>query len=80
MYNPVHRGSTATTSIIASEAERAQWIEYYDALADRVVKPTLAPPDNPRVTALPFYGYDPALQVDPADGAAQAVRHPPRRP
>ena len=30
------------------------------------MKPTLAPPDNPRVTALPFYGYDPALQVDPA--------------
>ncbi len=41
MYNPVieldgydfnHR----------SEAERARWIEYFDALADRVAKPTLA--------------------------------------
>ena len=65
MYNPVitldgydfnHR----------DEASRARWVEFYDALTDRVMKPTLAPPDNPRVTAMIFYGYDPALQIDPA--------------
>jgi hypothetical protein len=65
MYNPVividgydfnHR----------DEASRAEWVAFYDTLSDRVVKPTLARPDNPRVTALPIYGYDPALQVDPA--------------
>jgi hypothetical protein len=48
-----------------SEAERTRWVEHYDALADRVMKPTLAPPDHPRVGALTFYGYDPALQMDP---------------
>lgn len=50
----------------ASEADRAQWIEFYDTLSDQVAKPILTPPDDPRVSALIFYGYDPALQVDPA--------------
>lgn len=48
------------------EAERRQWIEHYHALSDRVVKPTIAAPDQPHVTPLPFYGYDPALQLDSA--------------
>jgi hypothetical protein len=65
MYNPVvvldgydfnHR----------DEAERARWVEFYDTLADRVMKPTLAPADNPRVSPMIFYGYDAALEVDPA--------------
>lgn len=66
MYNPVveldgydfnHR----------SESDRTQWIEFFDALADRVAKPVLTPPSgNPRARAMTFYGYDPALQVDPA--------------
>lgn len=65
MYNPVvvldgydfnHR----------DEAERARWVEYYDTLSDRVMKPTLAPPENPRVSPMIFYGYDAALQIDPA--------------
>jgi hypothetical protein len=54
------------------DAQQAEWIEYYEALTDRVMKPTLAPQDNPRVTPLIFYGYDPALEID----AAQA---PPKR-
>lgn len=45
--------------------ESDQWIEFYDALSDRVLKPTLAHSDNPRVQPLIFYGYDPALQLDP---------------
>ena len=48
-----------------NEAERAEWLEFYDALADRIIKPTLAPSDNPRVTTLPFFGFDPALIVPP---------------
>jgi hypothetical protein len=65
MYNPIialdgydfnHR----------NEAERAQWVAFYDALADRVAKPTLARPGSPRASAMIFYGYDPALQIDPA--------------
>lgn len=72
MYNPVialdgydfnHR----------DEGERAQWIEFFDALADRIAKPTLAHPDHPRASAMTFYGYDPALQVDP--GAAPAKQY-----
>jgi hypothetical protein len=47
-----------------SEAQRAEWFEFYEALADRIVKPTLAPPDSARVTPLVFYAYDPALQLD----------------
>jgi len=63
MYNPliVLDGYDRNHS---SEAERRQWIAFYHALSDRVVKPTMAAPDDPRVTALPFYGYDPALQLN----------------
>jgi hypothetical protein len=70
MYNPVieldgydfnHR----------DEAERARWIEFYDTLADSVAKPTLAHFDNPRVSAMIFYGYDPALQIDSVSAPAK---------
>lgn len=64
MYNPVI-GIEDYDFNHRNEAERASWIEFYDALADRVAKPTLARPDNPRVSAMIFYGYDPALQIDP---------------
>ena len=47
------------------EAERAEWLEFYEALTDRVIKPTLAPDDDPRVTTLPFYGFDSALTISP---------------
>lgn len=50
-----------------TEAERLRWIEHFDALADKVYKPTIATPTNPREVALPFYGYDPALETKPAD-------------
>jgi hypothetical protein len=53
------------------DAQQAEWIEYYEALTDRVMKPTLAPQDNPRVRPLIFYGYDPALQIDPAQAPAK---------
>jgi hypothetical protein len=70
MYNPVielngydfnHRG----------EAERARWIEFYDALSDQVAKPTLARADDERVRPMIFYGYDPALEIDPASAPAK---------
>lgn len=65
MYNPVIRLDGYDFNH-RDEASRAEWFEFYGALSDRVVKPTLAPPDSPKVTALPIYGYDPALQVEPA--------------
>lgn len=65
MYNPVLVLDRYDRNH-SDEADRARWVQFYDTLADRVVKPTLALPDDPRVIALVFYGYDPALQVDPA--------------
>jgi hypothetical protein len=65
MYNPVvivdgydfnHR----------NEAESTRWIEHLDALADRIAQTTFASPVNPRASALTFYGYNPALQIDPS--------------
>lgn len=49
-----------------NEADRARWIEYLGVLADRIAQPTLAPPLDPRVSAMAFFGYNPALQIDPS--------------
>ena len=65
MYNPVvtvdgydfnHR----------DEAGRAEWIEHLDALSDRIAQTTFTRPANPRVSAMTFFGYNPALQIDPS--------------
>jgi hypothetical protein len=48
-----------------NEAERAQWLEHYDAIADNIIKPTIAPPDGPRVTTLPFFGFNPDEVIAP---------------
>jgi hypothetical protein len=48
-----------------SENERAEYLRFYDALAERIIKPTLAPADDPRVMTLPFFGFDPTLVVAP---------------
>lgn len=65
MYNPVvnvdgydfnHR----------NEAESIHWIAYLDALGDRIAQTTFARPVNPRASAMTFYGYNPALQIDPS--------------
>jgi hypothetical protein len=49
-----------------NETARARWIGYLDALGDRVAQPTFAPLFNRRASALPFFGYNPGLQIDPA--------------
>lgn len=51
-----------------SEAERLHWLQFYDALGDNIIKPTLSPSSDPRVTSLPFFGFNPAL-VTPASAA-----------
>jgi hypothetical protein len=70
MYNPVitidgydfnHSG----------EAERARWIEHLDALGCAIAQTTIAPPAEPRVRMMPFYGYNAALEVDPAAAPAK---------
>jgi hypothetical protein len=52
----------------AGEGKRAEWLDYYRHLADKVMQPTFAPREA-GVLALPFYGYDPAAQVGPAGPA-----------
>jgi len=65
MYNPrIHLDGYDHNHV--SDAQQKEWITFYDAVSDRIVKPTIAPPDRPNVTAIPFYGYDAALQLDPA--------------
>lgn len=68
MYNPliVLNGYDRNHT---GEAERQEWVAFYKALSDRVVKPTMAEHDQPDVVALPIYGYDPALQLDPASAS-----------
>jgi hypothetical protein len=46
-----------------SEDQRVEWLRFYDALTDRIIKPTLAPTNDPRVTTLPFFGFNPALVI-----------------
>jgi hypothetical protein len=55
----------------STEADRAQWIAYMDALGDRVVQTLTTKPAHPKVSALSFFGYDPALQVDPASAPSK---------
>lgn len=62
MYNPlIHLDGYDFNH--RSEAERAAWIDYVDALGDRVVHTVLPPARNARVGALPFFGYNPEIQV-----------------
>ena len=71
MYNPIVKLDGYDFNH-RTQAESNQWIEHYDALADWVAKPTLAPPDRPRVRPMIFYGYDPALEVSPAGAPPKA--------
>jgi hypothetical protein len=49
-----------------NEDDRANWLQFYDALSGRIFKSTIAPSDDPRVTTLPFFGFDPTLVVPSA--------------
>lgn len=49
-----------------SEADRQAWFSYMDALGDRVVQTLTRAPRHEKASALPFFGYDPSLEVDPA--------------
>lgn len=65
MYNPIIQIDQYDRNH-SDEAQQREWIAYFDALADRVMKPTLQTPESPRAAALPFYGYDPALEMKSA--------------
>jgi hypothetical protein len=53
------------------EAERSQWIDFFDSLSDRILQSTLMPADDPRVTRLAFFGFDPAHIVRPCQAPAK---------
>ncbi|CFX14199.1 protein of unknown function [Candidatus Filomicrobium marinum] len=50
----------------ANEADRKAWIAYMDSLGDTVVHTLMDESRFPKAKALPFFGYDPALEVDAA--------------
>jgi hypothetical protein len=54
----------------ACDEDRNRWMAHYRLLADRVLQTTYEPLD-PCVGALPFYGYDPNLRMDPATAPAK---------
>ena len=49
-----------------SEVERTRWIDHLDALGGKVMQTTIAAPIQPRAGAMTFYGYNPALQLNPS--------------
>jgi hypothetical protein len=46
-----------------NEAERSRWIDYFDSLSDNILQSTMMPAEDPRVTRLAFFGFDPANVV-----------------
>ncbi len=54
----------------AGERERAEWLAYYERLADKIMQPTFASLET-GVVPLPFYGYDPAARIRDASGRKQ---------
>jgi len=53
------------------KAERDRWVAFCDSLAYWVAKPTLATPQDRNVSAMLFYGYDPALEINPEAAPAK---------
>lgn len=60
-----------------SEADRRKWIAYMDALGDTVVHTLMGRSRFPKAQALPFFGYDPELEIDPvaAPGKTWDILH-----
>jgi hypothetical protein len=62
MYNPVTKVDDYDFNH-ATESEQSRWQEYFETLADVVMKPMLAKPHRPNVRSMLFYGYDAALET-----------------
>lgn len=46
------------------EEEQSEWFAHYQGLAEKILQPTLEPSQDPQVIAVPFYGYNPASEID----------------
>lgn len=65
MYNPLIELDGYDRNHDA-EPQRREWINYFDTLADRVMKPVLSlPQSDGHIGALAFYGYDAELELAP---------------
>jgi hypothetical protein len=53
------------------ETERSEWINFFDSLSDRILQSTMVPADDPRVTRLAFFGFDPTHVVRPCQAPAK---------
>lgn len=52
----------------ASQSSQEEWIHYFEALSDHIMKPIHAPANPPEYgTPLTFYGYDSSLETAPED-------------
>jgi hypothetical protein len=71
MYNPVIALDGYDRNH-ASERERQRWVNSYEALADRIVQPTLSPCQS-QVQSLLFYGYKSRRQTVQGSSHAKQV-------
>jgi hypothetical protein len=69
MYNPVISVDGYDRNH-ASEEERAWWVGHCDRLTDKILQPTQEPVSPPALP-VPFYGYDPAMQMDARHSVAK---------
>jgi hypothetical protein len=53
------------------EDERSYWLNYFDSLSDHILQSTMEPADDPKVTTLPFFGFDLAHVVRPCQMPAK---------
>lgn len=49
-----------------SETDQRHWLDYMNALGDRVAQTLLGDPRHPKARALPFFGYDPSREIGAA--------------
>jgi hypothetical protein len=63
MYNPVICVDGYDRNH-ANEAERLSWASHCEGVTDKILQPTKTPL-TPTALSVPFYGYDPALVMDP---------------
>jgi len=73
MYNPLLLDEDYDRNH-GSERDQRRWLAAYGALADRIFQPSLRP-QQPGVSPLPFYGYDPRGVIAGGVGKRVDIMH-----
>jgi len=73
MYNPLIEVDGYDRNH-ARERDRAQWLAYYERLADKILQPCFTPL-QPGVRSLLFYGYNPEEELAPASPKRFDILH-----